>query len=57
MAGQAGSPGAAEALERLCSTYWYPLYAYVRRRGYNEHNARDLTQAFFTHLLERGVFQ
>lgn len=45
------------ALERLCQTYWYPLYAYVRRRGYSEHDAEDLTQAFFAHLLERRSFQ
>jgi DNA-directed RNA polymerase specialized sigma24 family protein len=41
------------ALERLCATYWYPLYAYVRRRGYSPHDAQDLTQSFFECLLER----
>lgn len=41
------------ALEKLCGTYWYPLYAYVRRRGYSAHDAQDLTQGFFAHLLER----
>ena len=56
-AGQAGSPQAIEALERLCSTYWYPLYVYVRRRGYNEPDARDLTQGLFAHLLERDALQ
>ncbi len=56
-AGKADSPRAAEALERLCSTYWYPLYAFVRRRGYSEPDARDLTQAFFAHLLERDALQ
>jgi RNA polymerase sigma factor (sigma-70 family) len=41
------------ALEKLCQTYWYPLYAYVRRRGHSAHDAQDLTQAFFECLLER----
>ena len=41
------------ALEKLCQTYWYPLYAYVRRRGYSPHDAQDLTQGFFACLLER----
>jgi len=40
-------------LERLCETYWYPLYAYVRRRGYSPHDAQDLTQSFFQCLLAR----
>ena len=44
---------AQAALEKLCCTYWYPLYAYVRRRGYSAHDAQDLTQGFFAHLLER----
>ena len=47
------SPEAAVALERLCKTYWYPLYAYIRRRGYSAQDAEDLTQSFFAHLLER----
>jgi RNA polymerase sigma-70 factor (ECF subfamily) len=42
---------AAEALEKLCRAYWYPLYAYVRRRGYSPHDAQDLTQGFFAALL------
>ena len=42
---------ARAALARLCQTYWYPLYAYVRRRGYAAHDAQDLTQAFFARLL------
>jgi RNA polymerase sigma factor (sigma-70 family) len=44
---------AGEALARLCQTYWYPLYVYVRRRGVSAHDAEDLTQAFFLHLLEK----
>ena len=51
-AGQTGSPLAAEALEKLCRSYWYPLYAYVRRRGYAPEDARDLTQEFFWRLLD-----
>ena len=41
------------ALAQLCEAYWYPLYAYVRRRVDNVHEAQDLTQAFFAHLLEK----
>jgi RNA polymerase sigma factor (sigma-70 family) len=41
------------ALARLCQTYWYPLYAYVRRRGHSSHDAQDLTQEFFARLLAR----
>jgi RNA polymerase sigma factor (sigma-70 family) len=52
-AGRSGTPRAAEALQRLCQAYWYPLYAYVRRRGYSPHDAQDLTQGFFARLLER----
>jgi RNA polymerase sigma-70 factor (ECF subfamily) len=52
-AGQGSSPEGREALERLCQTYWYPLYAYVRRRGYGPEDAEDLTQSFFARLLER----
>ena len=51
----AGSPGMAEgraALVALCESYWYPLYAFVRRRGYPREEARDLTQDFFLRILE-----
>ena len=41
-----------EALGALCKTYWYPLYAFVRRQGYSPHDAQDLTQGFFEKLLE-----
>jgi len=44
---------AQAALARLCQTYWYPLYTYVRRRGHPAHDAQDLTQAFFAQLLAR----
>ena len=45
---------ADRALSELCADYWYPLYAYVRRRGYEAEDARDLTQAFFAKLLEKN---
>jgi RNA polymerase sigma-70 factor (ECF subfamily) len=45
---------AAAALEKLCRTYWYPLYAYVRRKGYGAEDAQDLTQEFFARLLARN---
>jgi RNA polymerase sigma-70 factor (ECF subfamily) len=48
---------ANEALERLCQTYWPPLYAYLRRRGLGQHDAEDLTQGFFVHLLERNALR
>lgn len=41
-----------ESLGTLCETYWYPLYAFVRRQGYSPHDAQDLTQGFFEKLLE-----
>ena len=47
------STRAEAALASLCRTYWYPLYAYVRRRGYATEDAQDLTQEFFARLLER----
>ena len=45
---------AQAALARLCQAYWYPLYAYVRRRGYGPHDAQDLTQEFFARLLAQN---
>ncbi len=51
-AGRDGSPQVQAALETLCRTYWYPLYAFVRRQGYSPHDAQDLTQAFFARFLE-----
>ena len=66
-AGKSASPDAAQALATLCETYWYPLYAFGRRRGHDAHEAQDLTQAFFAGLLaqrklpladrERGKFR
>src|SRR5438270_2165396 len=50
---QGESPSAQEALEKLCRTYWWPLYGFVRRQGYSPEEAQDLTQGFFAMLLER----
>ena len=47
-------PNSAQALEKLCRTYWPPLYCYLRREGRSSHEAEDLTQAFFARLLERN---
>jgi len=47
---------ATAALEQLCLTYWYPLYAYVRRRGFSPADAQDLVQSFFASLLEKNYF-
>jgi RNA polymerase sigma factor (sigma-70 family) len=52
-AGDRKSPQAEEALATLCAGYWYPVYAYIRRLGYPADQAEDLTQAFFTRLLEK----
>lgn len=53
-AGEAESSRASEALARLCSSYWYPVYAYVRRAGHDPHTAQDLTQEFFARLIEKN---
>ena len=53
-AGDPQSPKVHEALEQLCRTYWYPLYAFVRRQGHDPHEAEDLTQSFFARLLEKN---
>ena len=50
---QKGSPQSLAALETLCRTYWYPLYAYVRRQGHSPPDAQDLTQEFFARLLQK----
>lgn len=52
-ANQGDSPVACAALEKLCRSYWQPLYSFVRRKGYSEADAQDLTQDFFQRLLER----
>jgi RNA polymerase sigma-70 factor (ECF subfamily) len=50
---QAASGDSAAALERLCRTYWYPLYAFVRRQGHDAPDAQDLTQGFFELFLAK----
>ena len=50
---QGSSPDVHQALATLCETYWYPLYGFLRSRGYSAENAQDLTQAFFARLLEK----
>jgi RNA polymerase sigma-70 factor (ECF subfamily) len=53
-AGKRSTPQSDHALEELCRTYWFPLYAYVRRRGHSKEDAEDLTQTFFTRFLARN---
>lgn len=55
-AGDATSTVADAALAELCNSYWYPLYAYIRRKGYDPHEAQDLTQEFFLRLLSKNYF-
>jgi RNA polymerase sigma factor (sigma-70 family) len=54
LAGEAASPRAQAALEQLCRSYWFPLYAFVRRQGHTPTDAQDLTQEFFARLLARN---
>ena len=56
-AGRVGSPHADVALEQLCRTYWFPLYAYARRHGHSREDAEDLTQGFFARLLEKNYLE
>jgi RNA polymerase sigma-70 factor (ECF subfamily) len=53
-AGRRHTPQSDDALEKLCRTYWFPLYAYVRRRGYSKEDAEDSVQAFFVRFLEKN---
>ena len=53
---QGQSPAAQEALEKLCNTYWRPVYSFIRREGTGHEEAEDLTQAFFALLLQRRNF-
>ena len=52
-AGQEEATDSAAALEKLCRTYWPPIYAFIRRKGHDVHAAQDLTQSFFAALLEK----
>lgn len=53
-AGQRDLPQAGQALEELCATYWFPLYAYARRQGQSKEDAEDLVQDFFTRFLGKN---
>src|SRR5207245_10618084 len=53
-AGRSETTQARDALAKLCQTYWYPLYVYVRRQGHSPHDAQDLTQEFFARLIEKN---
>ena len=53
---QDDSRAAEQALANLYQTYWYPLYAYIRRRGYSEHDAEDLVQGFYAQIQEKHAF-
>src|ERR1035441_1707495 len=55
--GQDNPALAAVALERLCRIYWFPIYAFIRRRGSSQHDAEDSTQEFFAHLLEKETIK
>ncbi len=55
LASQLDSELSREALETLCARYWFPIYSFIRRKGSNPHDAEDLTQQFFVHLLERNT--
>ncbi|MGA9450093.1 MAG: RNA polymerase sigma factor [Verrucomicrobiia bacterium] len=56
-AGRRSTPQSNGALEELCRTYWFPLYAYVRRRGHTKEDAEDLTQAFFARFLAKNYLE
>jgi len=56
-AGHPASPGYRQALETLCKTYWFPLYAYMRRHGCDRHDAEDYTQEFFARLLDKHALR
>ena len=53
-AGEEGSEQAAAALSRLCQTYWFPVYAFIRKRGHSPEQAQDFTQEFFAVFLEKN---
>ena len=56
-AGRSSAPRQKQAIETLCQSYWFPLYAYLRRRGCESHEAEDLTQAFFARIFEKKDLQ
>ena len=56
-AAQTGTPEKSSALEKLCRAYWYPLFVFVRRKGYAQQDAEDLTQAFFEYVLSKEAMK
>lgn len=54
---QSQAPGSREAFANLCKLYWYPLYAFIRHRGYSPEDAEDLVQGFFLHLVEHKTLR
>ncbi len=56
LAGDPSEPLAQGSLDELCKAYWYPIYTFIRRRGHDAEQARDLTQDFFARALEKGLF-
>jgi DNA-directed RNA polymerase specialized sigma24 family protein len=57
LSAQSGTPAADTAREGICRRYWYPLYAFIRKRGYTGDDARDLTQGFFLSLFDRKALR
>ena len=57
LSAQSQAPAAKDAREELCRLYWYPLYAFIRKRGYSPDDARDLTQGFFLSLFYRRILR
>jgi DNA-directed RNA polymerase specialized sigma24 family protein len=56
-AADGSAPGGEEALNRFCQTYWFPIYAFIRGQGTDCHQAKDLTQGFFAHLLQKDILK
>lgn len=54
---RSGGESAEHAMEEICARYWYPIYAFIRRRGYDRADAEDLTQSFFERLIRRELVQ
>ena len=57
LSAQSQAPGSDLAREEFCQLYWYPLYAFIRKRSYNPDDARDLTQGFFLFLFDHKTLQ
>ena len=57
LSAQSQVSGSQDAVAELCRIYWHPVYAFVRRRGYNPDDAQDLTQGFLLHLLENKALR